>query len=109
LLSVFFGSDDNILAQYKNEKIRLWSVETKEIIALPIVKKEKGILSIAISPNEKQILTGSGDKRVRLWDKATGAMIDEPLLGHKKGVTCLVFFSDSTAASGSRDKTIKIW
>lgn len=88
----------------------MWNSKTKELIAYPIVKKEKGILCIAVCPDDKLIATGSGDKRIRLWDISSCEMKGEPLIGHLKSVLCVAFSTDGKKlASGSRDRSVKIW
>ena len=42
-------------------------------------------ISVAFSPNSKQVVSGSDDKTVRLWDAATGALL-QTLKGHSDSV-----------------------
>ncbi|XP_013413414.1 WD repeat, SAM and U-box domain-containing protein 1 isoform X3 [Lingula anatina] len=51
----------------------------------------------------------SGDKTVRLWDPLKGEPL-HTIEGHSRYVTCCAFSGDGKfLASGSNDKTVKIW
>lgn len=68
-----------------------------------------GVNSVAISPDNQVLASGSDDKTTRLWDIETGAEI-ATLLGHTNFVQSVAFSADGTIlASGSDDKTIKLW
>lgn len=51
----------------------------------------EAVVSIAFSPDSKQLASGSGDTTIRLWDLTT----ETPLftcVGHKQWVLCVDFF-----------------
>jgi WD40 repeat protein len=58
------------------------------------------VLSVAISPDGRLLVSGSYDKTVRLWETATGRL-QQTLEGHTDGVMSL--------ASGSYDKIVRLW
>ena len=70
------------------------------------------VYSVAISPDSKQVATGSFDNTVKLWEAPSGREIktyDGPQ-GHKKRVLCVAFNGDgSQIASGSSDNSLKVW
>ena len=67
------------------------------------------ITSVAFSPNQNIIASGSYDKTIRLWDAVSGAYL-KTLEGHLEPVQSVVFSPDGTyIASGSDDKTIRLW
>lgn len=83
---------------------------------------DKDINSIDIAPNDKMLVTGSQDKTAKLfgidYSPATRARPDSeaklvPLgifTGHKRGVWSVKFSpTDQVLATGSGDKTIKLW
>jgi len=53
-------------------------------------------------------LIGSADKSIKIWNKTDWTLI-ESLEIHSGAVRCLVQLSEGKIASGSDDKTIKIW
>ncbi len=65
--------------------------------------------SVAISSDNKFIVSGSRDYTIRVWDRELGAKIRE-LKGHNWIVDSVVISSDNKyIVSGSSDKTIIVW
>lgn len=71
---------------------------------------ESGILSLAISKqNSNIVFTGGVDSNIICWNRET-EKIETKLQAHKKRVLCLATHSDQhILLSGSADKTINIW
>ncbi|KAF5347515.1 hypothetical protein D9758_014510 [Tetrapyrgos nigripes] len=66
--------------------------------------------SVAFSPDDTKLASGSWDHTIRLWDVATGTQIMEPLQGHTNAVGSVAFSCDGTKlASGSWDCTLRLW
>jgi len=68
-----------------------------------------GVYRIAVSPDGKHIVSGSGDKTIKVWNAATGAEL-MTLRGHNGGVGPVSFSPDGKRiVSGSEDNTLKVW
>ncbi|KAJ3208374.1 general transcription repressor, partial [Dinochytrium kinnereticum] len=68
-----------------------------------------GVTSVAVSPVDPCVITGSLDNVIRLWDIRTGQLL-ERFIGHTNSVYSVSFFPDGRSiVSGSLDKTLKIW
>ncbi|CAI7673674.1 unnamed protein product [Penicillium pancosmium] len=67
------------------------------------------VQSVAFSPDNRLLASGSSDHTVRLWDPATGSL-QQTLEGHSDAVESVAFSPDGwLLASGSSDKTIRLW
>jgi eukaryotic-like serine/threonine-protein kinase len=69
-------------------------------------RADKGVVSIAISPDGKSIASGFTD--ITIWDMATRSAV-HTLKGHKSAVFVKFSPDGKHLASASMDKTIKIW
>jgi WD40 repeat protein len=65
--------------------------------------------SMAFSPDNKLLLTGSADKTARLWDVSSGQLL-RVLSGHTAAVTSVAFTPDGKRiVTTSLDKTVRTW
>ncbi|XP_040295657.1 transducin beta-like protein 3 [Bufo bufo] len=70
---------------------------------------DKDVNSVAVSPNDKLIVSGSQDKTAKLWSSADLSLVGV-LRGHKRGVWCVQFSPvDQVVATSSADGTLKLW
>ena len=93
--------------------VRAATQTAAQSVASPRMSVQTGhggwVMSIAVSPDGKSVVSGSFDATLKVWDVATGREL-RTLLGHKDLVNGVAFSSDGkTVASGSKDKTIKLW
>ncbi len=67
------------------------------------------VLSVAYSPDGKQIVSGSKDNTIKIWNSEIGAEI-RTLEGHSSWVNSVAFSPDGKQiVSGSFDNSIKLW
>jgi WD40 repeat protein/serine/threonine protein kinase len=67
------------------------------------------LTSAVFSPDERWVLSGSGDGKLKLWDTASGACL-RTFDCHAWGVNSVAISPDVRwAISGSADKTLKLW
>ncbi len=67
------------------------------------------VSSVAFSPDDALIASGSRDGVLRLWDAESGALLRE-LEGHTESVESVAFSNDGTLiASGGTDDTVILW
>ncbi len=65
--------------------------------------------AIAITPDDKQVISGSSDKTLKVWNLKTGE-IERSLAGHFDSVNAIAITPDSKwVISGSSDKTLIVW
>ncbi|KAH8764490.1 hypothetical protein BGZ57DRAFT_722808, partial [Hyaloscypha finlandica] len=67
------------------------------------------VTSVAFSPDDTQVVSGSRDNTVRLWDTVTGAPL-QTFKGHLGSVYSVAFSGDGKqVVSGSFDRTVRLW
>lgn len=88
--------------------LKIWDLKTGTEL-LSLLGHSQEIRTIAISPDERRILSGSRDKTVRLWDIAAGKEIFI-LNSHKEMIDQVVFSANGKKGiSVSGDGMIKVW
>lgn len=123
---VVISPDGQTLASASNDKtIKVWNRNTGELL-LTLKKQKSIVLSIAITPDSQTLVSGSFDGSIKLWDLSTGRLFDtlrEPVEKQffkklwqyilpkiKEPITSIAISPDGQVfASGSVDKTIKVW
>ncbi|XP_076852925.1 transducin beta-like protein 3 [Brachyhypopomus gauderio] len=69
----------------------------------------KDVNSVAVSPNDKLLVSGSQDRTAKLWSLADMSLLGV-FQGHRRGIWCVQFSTvDQVVATASADGTMKIW
>ncbi len=68
----------------------------------------KRTVAVAFAPHGPRLATAGWDQTIRLWDINTGMQV-LTLTGHTEAVMSLAFTPQGTLASGSLDRSIRLW
>jgi WD40 repeat protein/tRNA A-37 threonylcarbamoyl transferase component Bud32 len=101
-----------VSAGQEDNTIKIWDIVTgKELITIPEAHDGLGfIYSVAFSPDNKRICSGSWDQTIKVWDAATGKNV-LTLHGHEGWVLSVAFGPDGRqiVSAGGADGTVKVW
>ena len=100
LLSVCVSADGKRLLTCSDadKTLRLWDAYTGKCLRV-FEGQTDGVISAALSPDGKRVLSGGGDKTVRLWDADTGKELRQ-MTGHTTAVFSVAFGPEGKAISG---------
>jgi len=118
--TVAFNPDGTILASGNGDKtgifpdvdptIRLWDITDPGASPTILSGHEKGVMSVAFSPDGKTLASGSMDETIRLWNLTD--LEQDPIVfeAHKGLVSSVAFSPDGkTLASGAADGRVALW
>jgi serine/threonine protein kinase/WD40 repeat protein len=93
---------------FGNKALRVLELDPFKITSLEA--NQIGPLAIALSPDNKLALAGSGSGKIGLWNVETGKALHTFKHGHTKQIRWLDFSPDGTrAVSASTDGKCRIW
>jgi WD40 repeat protein/serine/threonine protein kinase len=88
-------------------EIRRWDMTDGRLLDT-ILRHPSAITAIAISPDARQILTGSSDRIARLWDIESGQLL--AMLHHRNQVTAVAFDRNGrTIRTASPGDAVRVW
>src|SRR5882757_106390 len=101
------GASHNVMSASEDGSIRQWRRDGEQV-GKPWRSDGRAVVSIAVSPNETMVVSGSIDGRVRLWSIMEGKIVRDPWEGHNDAVRYLDWSPNAhEVASGSQDGTIR--
>ncbi|KAF7346233.1 WD-REPEATS-REGION domain-containing protein [Mycena sanguinolenta] len=75
-----------------------------------VLKMPHEVLSVAFSPDGKQVVSGLLDNTVYVWDAESGEVVAGPFHGHTAIVRSVAFSPNGKhIVSGSDDETVQVW
>ncbi|KIJ08699.1 hypothetical protein PAXINDRAFT_102486 [Paxillus involutus ATCC 200175] len=105
-----FSPDGTKLACGGGDAIRVFDVDSGDLILGPIEGHTRDVFSAVWSLDGSQLFTSSWDHTIRHWDSESGEAIGEPWTGHTSDVTSLSLSPDGMKlASVSIDNTVRFW
>ncbi|HKG59280.1 MAG TPA: TIR domain-containing protein [Pyrinomonadaceae bacterium] len=104
-MSMALSRGGRIATGYEDGNVTLWNMETREPSSVfKLCAKE--VLALSFSPDEQTLAAGCSDGTIQLWNTRAQKLT---LNGHSGPIRSLVFASDGKLASGSDDKTVRVW
>ncbi|CAI6095943.1 unnamed protein product [Clonostachys chloroleuca] len=105
--AVAFSPDGKQCAVCFTHDMIIWDTESKAQKTIAF-RSAAVVMSMAWSPNGKEVVTGSSDNIVRRWGITLGDTLHA--IGHSARVEAAAISPDGKViASGSADKTVKLW
>ncbi|KAL3472354.1 WD40-repeat-containing domain protein [Aspergillus californicus] len=104
---IAFSPNAAVAATGSNDGVSLWHTDNWNLNS--ILPDDTGVLSLAFSPDGKQLVTGTYHNTLSIWQVDTGVR-QSALNGHSGVVDCVAFSpTGKLIVSGSRDGTVRIW
>ncbi|KAF9221841.1 WD40 repeat-like protein [Gyrodon lividus] len=106
----FSPNGDKLASGHDDKAIRVFNVESGDLILGPIEGHTHHVYSVVWSLDGSKLFTASWDHTIRCWNSETGEQIGEPWTGHTNNINTLSLSPDGTRiASASTDHTVRFW
>jgi WD40 repeat protein len=115
LRSVAIFSKDSFITGTEKGSLSVWDTESIDLLFYQSFqeKHSDSILALTfmrLENNDLLLLSSSNDKTIKVWDMQIYQLILlTTLTGHTLGVTSVIPIDQKSFASGSADKSVKIW
>jgi guanine nucleotide-binding protein subunit beta-2-like 1 protein len=100
-----------VLSSSWDRSLRLWNLKTGETVA-KFLGHTKDVLSVAFSPDNRQIVSGGRDNALKMWNVKGECMFTMEREAHTDWVSCVRFspaLSSPLIVSGGWDNLVKVW
>ena len=105
---LFAANSDLLFSASNDNSVRVWNLQTGETIH-HLTGHEKGISSIALSPDEAYLLSGSYDGTIKLWDWINDECI-ATFEDQRSEVNAVAFHPEGNLfVGGYADQIIRVW
>ncbi len=105
--ATFSPKGDWLVSGAEDGTIRLWDSHTGSLVR-SFQGDSRGVLSVAVSPDGTILAFGEERGDVQLLKSNTGDLLAR-LVGHVRGVRSLAFGPNGKLASGSLDRSVRLW
>jgi hypothetical protein len=109
--AIFFRDGARFASAARDGTVSVWSLENRVQPLVRMKAHDAAVLDLALSPDERFLITGSADNTARIFNVADGEML-LTLEGHTGEVAAVAFGADASrlrALTGSTDRTAKLW
>ncbi|EUC53951.1 vegetative incompatibility protein HET-E-1, putative, partial [Rhizoctonia solani AG-3 Rhs1AP] len=89
--------------------IRIWDAYSGQSVFTPLVGHTNRVTSVAISPDDTKIVSGSSDSTVRVWDTKSGRLVLDPIKAHTEDVYSVAFAPNNSFIVSSGDGIVRVW
>lgn len=91
--------------------VRVWNIATGKTVR-QLVGHKRDVLSVAVSHDDRQIMTGGLDNQIKVWNTQGMCKHTVEKNQHTDAVSCVKFYhggKQPLVVTASWDKTIKVW
>jgi WD40 repeat protein len=99
--------DDRLATGHEDGGVTLWNVATRKALGTRKVCAD-AVRALSFSADGRTLAAGCNTGKVELWDTQTGKSM-ATLRGHSGPIRSLAFSAAGTIATGSEDKTVRVW